>query len=344
MKVNTKELRQALEFVRPGLAKKEMIAQSTSFAFVAGRVITYNDEISISHPIPLEAVVGATDAESLYKFLSRVTTEEIDVKSTDTEILISAGKAKVGILLEREIRLPLTITEVEQQATWKTLPEKFLHALRFVLFSCATNMSLPALMCVHVREDGIIESCDNFRLTQYKVEGNIPHFLLPFSTVQELVKFDITEYYHNPTSPGWVNFKTSQGTIFSSRVYEETFPDTTPIVQEGEPIAIEFPSAIEAVLARGEVFTNERNLETREMKVTIGAGVLTIQARNETGWLNESAHIRYRGATIAFNISPKLLRDMVCEDRCCTVDMKKRQIRFTGNEWLHIITLSVDGG
>ena len=48
MKLNKADLQRALEIVKPGLANKEMIEHSTSFAFINGKVITYNDEISLS--------------------------------------------------------------------------------------------------------------------------------------------------------------------------------------------------------------------------------------------------------------------------------------------------------
>ena len=51
------ELIKALEAVRPGLANKEMIEQSTSFAFMKDRVVTYNDEISISYPKPKQRIL-----------------------------------------------------------------------------------------------------------------------------------------------------------------------------------------------------------------------------------------------------------------------------------------------
>jgi hypothetical protein len=51
MKIQKTNLIQALEKVRPGLSAKEAILQSTSFAFLNGCVVTYNDEISLSHPV-----------------------------------------------------------------------------------------------------------------------------------------------------------------------------------------------------------------------------------------------------------------------------------------------------
>jgi len=51
MKINKNELKNALEIVKPGLANKEIIDQSTSFAFMNDCIVTYNDEISVSHPV-----------------------------------------------------------------------------------------------------------------------------------------------------------------------------------------------------------------------------------------------------------------------------------------------------
>ena len=65
------ELITALEKVKPGLASKDLIEQSTSFAFINGKVITYNDEISISHPVKDLKIEGAVQAESYINFYQK---------------------------------------------------------------------------------------------------------------------------------------------------------------------------------------------------------------------------------------------------------------------------------
>ena len=72
MKINKVELQEALEKVKPGLASRELIEQSTSFAFMGDRVVTYNDEISISHPVKNLDVTGAVKAQTLYAFLNKI--------------------------------------------------------------------------------------------------------------------------------------------------------------------------------------------------------------------------------------------------------------------------------
>ena len=66
------DILQALTIVKPGLSSKDVIEQANSFAFIDGRIITYNDELSISHPIPGLAIEGAIKADVLYGLLSKI--------------------------------------------------------------------------------------------------------------------------------------------------------------------------------------------------------------------------------------------------------------------------------
>ena len=64
MQINRQNLQKALEIVKPGLSNKEIIEQTTSFAFIDGKVVTYNDEISICHPVEGLTLEGAVKADS----------------------------------------------------------------------------------------------------------------------------------------------------------------------------------------------------------------------------------------------------------------------------------------
>ena len=161
------DLLNALEQVKPGLAGKEVIQQTTSFAFMAGKVVTYNDEISISCPIEGLEIEGAVQADELYKFLNRVKADDIEMTEADSEIQIKAGRARVGLTLVEKVVLPLE--SISAEGKWKKLPDDFIKALEFVLFTCSQDMSRPILTCINIREDGIIESSDAHRITQYHI-------------------------------------------------------------------------------------------------------------------------------------------------------------------------------
>jgi len=82
MKIEKSKLQEALRIVEPGLAEKEIpyLEQSKSFAFVGGKIITYNDEISISHPIEgWGDIEGVIQAKKLYDLLSKLSAKELDI-------------------------------------------------------------------------------------------------------------------------------------------------------------------------------------------------------------------------------------------------------------------------
>jgi len=102
------DLVEALEIVKPGLASNELLEQTTSFAFSEGNVYTYNDEISISHPVEgLEDFEGAIEAEHLYKFLKRTTRPGITLTPKKESLLVKSGRAQAGLHMKEEIKLPI---------------------------------------------------------------------------------------------------------------------------------------------------------------------------------------------------------------------------------------------
>ena len=164
MKVNKRELQDALTIVEPGLANKEVIEQTTSFAFVKGRVVTYNDEISMSYPVKGLHLTGAVKADKLYALLKKIklkkdkegkVDENIDITLGEAEIEISYYSMKAGLALQSDIKLPLD-QEIAEKGEWKALPEDFMPAIKFTMTCCSRDMSRPVLTCIHINKDGFI--------------------------------------------------------------------------------------------------------------------------------------------------------------------------------------------
>lgn len=336
MKINRQELVKALEIVRPGLANKEMIEQSTSFAFIGDRVVTYNDEISVSCPVENLDITGAIKAAELYALLSKLTEEEIEIETTDTEILIKGEKAKAGFSLQKEIHLPLI--DVEKVSDWKDIPDNLLEVMGFCLFSCSNDMSRPILTCIHLKnteEGAIVESCDNYRCTRYKLDSSIPldDVLIPHRNVEKLIKYEAQSVAENK---GWLYFRMKDGTIFSCRVLEGDYPDLSPILQmEGKKIL--FPKKISSVLEKAAIFTKEEFLTDQSVTVSLENKKMSIQTKGESGWFEGKINIRYSDDPITFAINPTFLKE-ICEkiQTSCFTDGK---IKFIGENWEHVIAL-----
>jgi DNA polymerase III sliding clamp (beta) subunit (PCNA family) len=331
--MDRKELMQALEIVKPGLASKAVIDQSTSFAFIGNRIITYNDEISISHPVEGLAIDGAVRSEELYQLLSRITKDEIEITMSEAELLLKAGRARAGIVLQQEIKLPLD--ELGNRAKWKPLPDDFIKAADFVTPSCSKDMSRPTLTCINVRNDGIIEASDDYRITRYKIEEMpIPTFLLPGSSARILARYKPIKIAE---SKGWMHFKCESGTIFSCRIYEGEFPNVDKHF-EVKGKKIEFPDTLVNALDRAAVFGAREHQLDDEVTIKIMDNKINISSENDFGWFDEDVKIQYDDKGLGFIINPSFLKSILEQLSSCMIG--ERCMKFDGPNWMHVISLS----
>ena len=334
MKIQKQKLIEALEIVKPGLANQEVIEQSTSFAFLKDRVVTYNDKISISHPLEGMEIEGAIEADKFYALLNKIKKDEIEIVLNGNEIQLLSGRAKAGMTLQAEITLPLD-QELSKKGKWFDLPEKFNRLLKFAMSSASRNNAQPLLKCVFVDKNGYINSSDNYRITSCNlgVELPIKSFLIPASTVSTVVKLDPTQIAEGN---GWIHFKTEEGTIISCRIYEEAYPDVTKHLKI-KGIKIEFPKSIDEVLERAGVFAKRDSFLDENVNISMKDDKIKISAKAESGWFEETLNMRYAGEAVSFDITPYLLKDILKETLVCTLGEGK--LVFEGSDWKYLSAL-----
>lgn len=329
------DLLNVLEKVKPGLANKEMIEQSTSFAFIGDRVVTFNDEISISCQIKDLDITGAIKAEELYKFLSKAKTDDIDLTMQDNEILIKSGKAKVGITVQSEINLPLS--ELGELSGWKKLPEDFFSTLEIVRFCCSKDMSRPVLTCINVRKDGMMEACDSFRAIRFQMKGKMPvAFLLPASSANVLMGYPSTLI---AISPGWVHFADQERTImFSCRIYSDAYKDLSANFNLLESIDFTFPAESLEILDRAQIFAKGDIFLDQQVDIAVEGRRLFFRVKKAGSWFEEWAKIE-AVQPFATSVHPQFLRDILKLTRVCEI-VPGQKMKFTGENWQHIAALS----
>ena len=333
MKIEKEKLIKALEIVKPGLASKEMIEQSTSFAFMGGRVVTYNDEISISHPVEDMDITGAVKADELYKLLGKLKTKTIQLVIKNNEIRLKSGKALAGITLQEEIQLPLE--ELGDFGEWFPVPALLMEALHFCMFSASVDMSRPVLTCVHVSDSGFVESCNNFRLTRYELgeESPVGDFLIPVSSVKSLVKYSITQL---ASGQGWIHFKSKDDTIFSCRVFEDKYPDVSGLLKV-KGTKFTFPENVMSVIDKAAIFSKREQFLDETVQVSIMANELKVRSEDIVGWFEEKIDISYEGDDITFAINPTFLKDVLVKKAPCL--LSKDKLKFKGKNWSHVVSL-----
>lgn len=336
MKIEREKLKRALEIVKPGLSNKDIIEQSTSFAFMDGFVVTYNDEISIKHPIESD-LQGAIKADELYKFISRLKATEIEIESDGNLLLFKCGRIKAGFQVESKIKLPLN-DGMFKKGKWKTLPDKFIEYLKFSAATCSQQLTLPKLTCVHVCKDGYIESSDSHRIFRYNFENEfgVESFLLPQNSANIVAKYNVTKITE---TEGWVHFKTDEGTIISCRTFNDTFVDTDQYLKQNKKGGkkITFPANLKEILDRAVIFTEEENIVNSYVDIGVEARKIIVKSKSETAWFEESSRIKYEGEPISFTITAKLMIDILSlTNECILLD---KLLHFTGENWVYITAL-----
>lgn len=315
MKINREELLGILNSVRPGLASREIVEQSTSFVFVEDHVITYNDLIAVSHPIEID-IDGAVKAQELLDLLNKMTEDEIDIKTEDKQVIIKGKRLEAGIAYASEISLP--IDEVKSEKTWNKLPLEwanrgvkanfFVEAVEACLFSVAKSMARPELACVHITSS-YVESSDGFRLTRY--DGlKLPKafrdgVLIPGNACPQLVN-------HNPievaVTERWVHFRNGSGSMFSCRTLNSDYINLDTFLEvEGPEIDIDGEALI-PILDKAAIFSDK---DTKDVEITIENNWTTIKGEGTSGWFKEKTRTKYKGEKIQFMISPKFLIDIL---------------------------------
>lgn len=332
MKLNKKDLLEALEIVKPGLANTELIKQSTSYVFKKDRVITFNDSVGMSHPIEGLDIEGAVRAEELFNFLKQLKMEEIQIKVTDNEILFKSGKAKAGIRLQSKIELPLA--EVEEVKDWYDLHEDFLINLDFTKDTCSRDMSQRKLTCVHATNT-IVEASDGFRIIRVYMNDDSQEFdlLIPSELISHILKINPIQWSE---TDGWIHFRNMDGTEISCRVLNDEYPSTSEFF-EIEGHKIKFPKSMSEILDKAMVFTKNENSFEEEILVLIKKNKIKVKGENDYGWFEETASVKYEGDSASFKITPYLLKNIL--ERSDEGVLGSEKIHFSGEDWEYIATL-----
>jgi len=305
-------------------------------------VVTYNDEISISHPVKgLEDVTGAVKAQALYEFLNKVKKEEIELDWEDNQVVIHAGRSKAGLTFEQEVKLPLD-EEIGTVEKWKKLPEGIVEGIKLCASCCSKDMSRPVLTCVHINGD-VIEASDSYQIIRYKLKKKAPgkSFLIPASSARELIRYAVTEI---ALGDSWAHFRTEDETvIFSARIIAGVFPDIEKYLEiEGSDFS--FPDTLQEALEKANIFAKKtaNTGDIPSVTIEVKDGLLTLSAKNEFGWFEEKMKTKYKDADFKFSIGIDFLISLF--EKLQTSVIGPDRIGFAGENWWHVISIMAETG
>jgi len=330
VKINKKDLIDALKSVKPGVSSKEIIEHSNHFVFTGDAIRSYNDQISIYKPMKTE-INGAVKANEFYELISKLNAKEIDIDVDMGQIHIKAGKTKAKISIEEEYSTP--IIDIDKIDKWIKLPEGFLDAISFCLFSAGSDMTIPALTNINIKQDRVISS-DRFRITRYVMDKKIKKaMLLPALAASSLIPYKPTSY---SVEPGWLHFTNEDDVCFSCRTTDADYPAVDNFFDiDGEEVTL--PGTLKDTIDRVKILAKTDFDQDLKIKISLTKGTLTCKGEGKLGSVEESVRVKYKGNPIEVFIHPGFLQDILSKLK--TVTIGEKSFLFKGDNFEHVISL-----
>jgi len=311
-RVNRAEFLSVLESVSAGLSPRETLPQSTCLVFKDGKVWTFNDEIACSRAIDL-GFSGAVKAKSFMDVLAKIPDDEIDLDSSDGEVLIRGHMKKGGVRMEQEILLPIDGIDVPE--VWKSLPEDFGDAINVVHSCASTDQAQFVLTCVHLHPD-YVEACDASQIARYPLDTGVEKsILVRAKSLKQLISYDMKEVSE---TDNWIHFKNAEGLVISCRRYLEDYRDMSEFLETDGAESVQLPGGLEEMMSRTSVFSVE-NADGDAVLVDLQKDLIVIGANGSSGWWKEAQKVNFTGQPIRFLVSPKLLLEVTKKSTECRV-------------------------
>jgi DNA polymerase III sliding clamp (beta) subunit (PCNA family) len=334
MKVQTDQLLKVLAAIRPGLANRPIVEQTVHFIFTGDEILTYNDKICIIHPFHTN-FQGSVSSDELYKIVAKVGQDQIEFDYDEKTLFISAGKMKAGLLYQSgEDILKLVKVLDLPIPEWFSLPTDFLQALGLCLFSTSKDSSQNVLSQISVKGDLVVSS-DNMRISRYQMQGEVQHsFLLPFKTVEELLKFDVENYF---VGDSWIYFGTKDGVIFCSRVRKDQYPEVDPLF-EVDGIRVKLPSKLRQIVDEVSVLAEGDSVFDKKIDVEIVDGKIRCKGAKEVGWIEIEESIKFKKESgLRFSINPIFFSQVL--EKTTTVICGEDRALFWSGSFKHLVLL-----
>lgn len=335
MRVKKTELLDALRAIKPAIASKEIIDQSTHFVFQKGEVRSYDDRVSINSEFDYDGPSFAIKADEFLKLVSSLTSEEIELNLGDNNKLkLKCGKTKATLNIDHEVKLP--DIDLPQDNDWIDLPSDFVSSLKFSLFSVGKNASKPALTCICIENDTIWSS-DNDRLTKTQMESAISEpngMLIPGEAAKKLIPYAPNGYCIHKN---WIHFINDFNVIFSCRRVNVEYPDLEHFLKiKGSTVKL--PETIIHSIERASIMSFGDFETDRFITVTAGGKKLLIKGKGPLGSIEETLKVKFDDE-FAFNIHPQHFVEILQLMNELTVSEKGNSILFKGLKFSHVISL-----
>lgn len=327
--VRTSDFRKQLEAAAAGLSSIKVFDQAMCFIFTDGFITTFNDEVYAKVPTGLN-VTGAVNGNALLRLVKAIDQGAVTVQEGDGELLVIGKNERSGILLEKEITLPLD--KIEQPKKWVRVSERFTEAIRGAV-ECAktSHLSKFALTCVHIHPDRI-EGCDNTHAIRFKLKTPIKKsILIRALSAARAAAHEIKEI---SVTTGWCHFKTVSNVIIGCKTHADDYIKMDNVLT-GKGKKLAFPKDLIKAVMRAEIFTSE-DQDRNYVHVSLKPGSVRIRGEGVSGWHEKQSKLDYDGPEITIKVIPDLFVKLIKTHDECEL-LTEDRLLFRGNGFAYVL-------
>ncbi len=301
-----KAVLEILKMIKPGVASKDLV-ESMKYFFLSGKeIVTYNDRISISHPLQT-SFSTFVKADAFFNVMAKSTAGEITIAKGKDKINVKAKGLNVNLttVVDDDIVSRIkTIRESLVDAKWFKLPDNFSECINLCSFAASKAESESTLSCVRIEPKCVIAS-DNNRIAMATMDKSMNPMFIKASEVKNLISIKPIAY---SLSTGWLHFKNEQNCIFSIREVKGDYPNFhTHFKFDGE--RVDLPKNLTEGTDLASIFTTETDQPF--ISITIFNNKCLLSVSSEFGGMDFTTPIEYSGQKLEFIINPDFLLEMM---------------------------------
>jgi len=338
MEFDVKELVRTLKMVMPGLGGKSVIEQANHFVFTPKRIVTFNDQICVSHPFPCGDITPfSAPSDELFSILSGIKEEEIEVTISEGKMKIETESttAEISIKEEGHIFSNIKFLDDIEITVREEIPEGFIEGVKLCLFSVSRDITRGFLSCVSINEDSVLSS-DDCRISWYKMKGKMRSVLIPLVSASKLIQYEVKQFIIDSS---WIHFFTEDNVVFSSRILSDEFPECAEAF-EVEGVNLSLPKEMKDAITSTSIFSEGMTELDRVISIDVKKGKISCKSENQTGKLIKKMKIDYDGPEFSFYANPFFMSQVL--EHLTKITVGKSKALFSSGSFLHVMALPVE--
>jgi DNA polymerase III sliding clamp (beta) subunit (PCNA family) len=246
--------------------------------------VAFNGTVGIVVPLEVSEPFSVPMQE-FGKIVRACRAEEVDITVAEEKVHIKCGRLRAHLVTnytpESDFGEIVSIGESPLSA----VPREFLAALEMCARTSSNSVTMDVLNSVYVNNKEVVGS-DDARLTVYNMGRSIGRFILPYTSIKDIVKFRPIKCGANE---GWVLFEDDEQNTMAVRTVEDNYPDYKQLF-DVETSKVKVPAAVTELIASASVFSETGTEEEYSEAVFIRfkKGGVVVRSENHMGKITNS--------------------------------------------------------